>query len=125
MEWQGRRTLHAEPKGDSYWKLKAFDVFVDDWAALITAHADLFGSGAVDEVIRSHSARVNLFSAPFLAELAQAGAFTAADLARPHFSTAVHASPFGSRAALAIPELVLAASRARESLRRLRRAIKR
>lgn len=121
IAWWEKPAILIAPKNESYWLNRALDVFVGDWATIIEAHAPLFGHEHVNAVIRSHSQRTNLFSPSFLARLRLKGAFTPADLDRPHFDTAVHASPFWRRAALRAPRAVIALYRLRTLLTRIAR----
>lgn len=90
--WYAEPAFESAPKGQSYWHRKAIDVFVSDWAALVTAYPDVIGTGQVARVLRSHSKNANLFSAKFLLELRRYGHFGWSSLGRPHFWQVMHLS---------------------------------
>lgn len=114
--WVGRRSFVSERADTSYWRDQALDVFVTDWANVVTAFAPMFGERAHRAIIKSHSRNTRLFRTVFLAELRRKGCFVKADFARNHFRDAMHLSPAIVAVAFCLPRLVL-------GLRRFVRAV--
>lgn len=91
----------------SYWHDYALDVFVDDWAALVSSFPDLVPPDRRAEVIRSHSANTKLFNTGFLIHLMTIGHLDEASLKRPHFFDAMHLPAAYVRAVLRTPRVTL------------------
>ena len=70
--WLGRRSTRFAPKS-SYWQNTALKVWVDDWSAVVRRQPGVILPAECPAVLRSHSARTNLFNAGFLLELRQRG----------------------------------------------------
>lgn len=90
--WYAEPALESAPKGESYWHRAAIDVFVSDWAKLVTSYPDVIAPGQITQVLRSHSKNADLFSAKFLLELRRYGHFGWPSLKRPYFWQVMHLS---------------------------------
>ena len=124
IAWWGSRCVVAQKKGESYWRARALDVFVDDWGRLISNFSVLFGLDHLPAVIRSHSEQTNLFSASFLARLRLNGTFGFKDLDRSYFRAAVHATRWATLAALVFPRCVIFLGRLRAFARQFKAALR-
>jgi hypothetical protein len=117
VAWFGERSLDWAKK-QSYWRQAALDVFVDDWASLVSAHPKVVTPEQRQAVLKSHSAMNSLFNVDFLLELKQSGHFGWASTKRPHFWDVMHLSR------LTILFILLLPSPAVELARRLRRSVR-
>lgn len=110
--WYAEPALESAPKGESYWQRTAIDVFVSDWATLVTSYPEVIASGQIAHVLRSHSRNANLFSAKFLLELRRYGHFSWSSLSRPYFWQVMHLSRPQIIALLLLPLSAVTATRA-------------
>lgn len=106
--WLGEPCLAAAVGSTpSYWQARAIDVFVDHWAAAVTAFPAIVPPEQRADVIRSHSARTNLFTTTKLMELRQSGQFRWSSIRKSHFRTAMHLPHWKLLAILALPMTIL------------------
>lgn len=113
--WFGQPSLGAVPQ-ESYWRKQAITVFADHWGELVAAFPDVIPPADQPEVIRSHSARMNLFSVVTLLDLRLAGTFTWRHLHQPSFLLAAHLPFWLMAGILLVPKTAIALAK------RLRRA---
>ncbi len=74
----------------SYWQSKAVEVFVDNWSAVIAAFPKAVPPGRRADVVRSHSARTDLFNSTNLIHQRRTGQFSWKSLRQRHFREAMH-----------------------------------
>lgn len=104
----GGRTL--EPSGSttaSYWRSRVLEVFGTDWSNAVAAFPAVVPPGEVARVVRSHSARLNLFNTHYLTTLKEQGQFRWSSLRRPGVRRAMHLPWWKVVAVLALPVSVL------------------
>lgn len=106
LGWFGERSVGSVIR-QSYWRDRAISVFVDDWAALVSAYPKVIPPRDRVTTIRSHSARMNLFNAAMLLELRKSGAFNRATLSQPHFLDAMHLPQWKLWVLLVLPPAVI------------------
>jgi glycosyltransferase involved in cell wall biosynthesis len=87
--WLGSPSIAIAPGSSSYWHDKAFDVFVDDWAAVVTAFPKAIPPQYQKDVIRSHAEKSHFFNVGRLLAMRQSGQFNWRTLRRPYFLTAM------------------------------------
>jgi hypothetical protein len=115
--WFGEPSIHSISKL-SYWHSRTVSVFVDHWIAVVEAFPAIIPPRDQARVIRSHSARMNLFRVPVLMDARLSGAFNWQRLRERRFRDAMHLPLPILVAVLSIPRfLVVQMKRAEEGLR--------
>lgn len=116
--WFGEPSIHSNST-PSYWHSRTIPVFADHWAAVVEAFPDIIPPKYQSRVIRSHSARMNLFRITVLLDARLSGAFNWRRLRERRFRDAMHLPLPILVAILFIPRfLVVQMKRAEEELRR-------
>jgi hypothetical protein len=111
--WLGEPCLEAAVGSTpSYWQARAIDVFVDNWAAAVSGFPAIVPPEQRADVIRSHSARTNLFTTTKLMEMRRSGQFRWSSIRRRHFRAAMHLPRWKILAILALPMPILKAGSA-------------
>lgn len=118
--WFGPKTLESSNR-DSYWRTRAIDVFVDDWAHVVGSFPSVISRLERRPILKSHSARTGLFNVDTLSDLKQLGQFRWSCLTRPSFFDVMHLSPLQVLAILLLPSRALAV--VRQARRWLRSAL--
>jgi hypothetical protein len=118
--WFGERCVNTSFFGHSYWRARAIDVFVNDWAAVVTAFPTVVPPAEQARIIGEHSRRMRLFDAATMMELRRSGQFNWASLLQPHFMHAMHLPRWKLLALLALPPRGFAAYQRMQALRRHR-----
>lgn len=118
LGWFGQPSLGAVPQ-ESYWQKQAITVFADHWVAVVSAFPDVIPPADQPEVIRSHSARIKLFSPATLLDLRFSGDFTWTHLRQQPFRRAAHLPLWLMAAILLVPKPV---ARVVKRIREARRA---
>lgn len=118
LGWFGQPSLGVEQQ-ESYWQKQAITVFADHWVDVVSAFPDVIPPAEQPAVIRSHSARMNLFSVVALLDLRVAGTFTWGHLRHPPFRRAAHLPLWVMAAILLVPRSAAAFAK---RVRRARRA---
>jgi hypothetical protein len=108
VSWFGRRVLRFGDKGQSYWRSRAFDVFVDDWVSVITAYPGIVPPSLRVPVLKAHSAQTRLFDLGFLIDMKMIGHLDWQAIRRRHFWDVMHLPRATVIALLLIPRTVMA-----------------
>lgn len=87
--WFGEQSIQSTSK-PSYWRNRILPVFVDNWTALIEAFPAVITCRHQKNVIRSHSARMDLFRPTVMLDLRLSGAFNWGRLLQRRFRRAMH-----------------------------------
>ena len=103
LGWFGQPSLGAVQQ-ESYWQKQAITVFADHWTAVVSAFPDVIPPAEQPAVIRSHSAKMNLFSLVTLLDLRLAGTFSWTHLRQPSFRRAAHLPLWLMAAILLVPK---------------------
>lgn len=117
--WYGHPSLGVVQQ-KSYWQKEAITVFADHWSAVVSAFPQVIPPEDQSEVIRSHSARMNLFSIVTLLDLRLAGGFTWRHLGQPTFRRAAHLPLWKMAATLLVPKPALSFAKRIRNARRAR-----
>lgn len=116
--WFGEPCVNTSFFGHSYWRDRAIEVFVDDWAAVVTAFPTVVPPARQARIIGEHSRRMQLFDAATMMELRRSGQFDWASFRRPHFMDAMHLPRWKLYVLLAVPPRVFAAYQRVQARRR-------
>jgi hypothetical protein len=121
--WFGKICVNTSFFGQSYWRNRAIEVFVDDWAAVVTAFPTIVPPAEQSRIIGEHSRRMQLFDATTMMELRRSGQFSLASFRRPHFMDAMHLPRWKLLALLAMPPRMFAAYQRVQAARRAEPAV--
>lgn len=105
--WFGQPSLGVVQQ-NSYWQQQAITVFADNWSAAVSAFPKVISPADQLEVIRSHSAKTNLFNFVTLLDLRLVGTFAWKHLRQPSFRRAAHLPLWLMTAILLVPKPVAA-----------------